>query len=361
METKKTGFYNIQKSLGSKIVEFAGYYMPIQYKGIIEEHKRVRTNVGLFDVSHMGEFLIKGKNALEYLQKMTVNNVSKLQVNQVQYSAMCYQDGGIVDDLLVYRLPAHYMTVVNGANLQKDLLWMKEHIIPDVVIENASDETSLLAVQGRYAERLLQKLTKYDLSSIQYYWSAQTTLADIDMIVSRTGYTGEDGFELYFPVENSDSVWHAVMDAGKEYDIEPIGLGARDTLRMEMKFCLYGNDIDQSTNPLEAGLGWITKLKKGDFIGREALLKVKEKGVGRKLVGFAVDGKAFPRHGYKLLKNGQEIGNITSGTFSAILNRGIGLGYVPVEFSKVGTEIDVEIRGKYVPAQIVETPFYKRP
>lgn len=361
MEIKKTGFHEIHKSLGAKIVEFAGYYMPVQYKGIIDEHKRVRTTVGLFDVSHMGEFIVKGEKALDYLQEMTVNDVNKLKINQVQYSAMCYEHGGIVDDLLVYRLPSHYMTVVNGANLQKDFEWMREHLIPGAEIDNVSDDTSLLAVQGRDAEPLLQKLTNFDLSSIRYYWSAQTALADVDMIVSRTGYTGEDGFELYFSVEKSDSVWQSVMEAGKEFDIEPIGLGARDTLRMEMKYCLYGNDIDQTTNPLEAGLGWITKLGKGDFIGREALLKIKEKGMERKLVGFAVDEKAFPRHGYKLLQHGQQVGIVTSGTFSPILEKGIGLGYVPVELSKVGTELQVEIRGKHVSAQVVKTPFYGRP
>lgn len=359
MEIKKTGFYDIHQKAGGKIVEFAGYYMPIQYKGIIEEHRRVRTTVGLFDVSHMGEFMVSGKNAEAFIQQLTINDVSKLAVKQVQYSAMCYENGGIVDDLLVYRFPDHYMLVVNAANLEKDWEWALDHLMPLVNLENKSDDLSLLALQGPRAEATMQKLTDMDLSAIKYYWLEEEKVAGVKMIVSRTGYTGEPGFELCFPKEHSEQAWYALMEAGKEYDIEPIGLGARDTLRLEMKFCLYGNDIDATTNPLEASLGWITKLNKGDFIGRDALLKIKEQGIERRLIGFEMDAKAFPRHGYSILCDEKNVGQVTSGTFSPMLEKGIGTGYVPSELAVVGTLIGIDVRGKVLPAKIVETPFYK--
>jgi aminomethyltransferase len=274
---------------------------------------------------------------------------------------MCFQDGGIVDDLLIYRLPSHFMMVVNAANLQKDFQWMQSLLMDNVELTNVSDKTSLLAIQGRFAQALLQKLVDIDLASIDYYWASPAKCNGIEVLVSRTGYTGEDGFELYFPVQHSMLMWEKIIDAGKEYNIEPAGLGARDTLRLEMKYCLYGNDIDQTTNPLEAGLGWITKLKKGDFIAREALLEIKEKGIQRKLVGFEVEGKAFPRHGYSIFYNDEKIGTVTSGTFSPSLETGIGMGYVPTGFADVGTGLDIEIRGKKIPARIVKTPFYERP
>ncbi len=360
MEIKKTGFYDIHRKLNAKIVEFAGYYMPVQYAGIMQEHRRVRTSVGLFDVSHMGEFFITGDDALAFLQKVTVNDVGKLAVNQVQYSAMCYDDGGIVDDLLVYRLPDQYMVVVNASNIDKDWQWMQQHLPPNAGMVNRSDELSLLALQGPKAEATLQKITDLPLGDIPFYWLRQGAVDGVEMIVSRTGYTGEPGFELCFPREHSEQIWNALMAAGEEFDIEPIGLGARDTLRLEMKYCLYGNDIDETTNPLEAGLGWITKLDKGDFIGRAAIQKVKEQGVTRKLVGFQVEGKAFPRHGYKIFQGDEEIGHVTSGTFSPMLQKGIGMGYVAVGASKVGTPIEIEIRGKRTPATVVKTPFYKK-
>lgn len=360
MEPKKTALYEVHKSLGGKIVNFAGYWMPIQYAGIMQEHKRVRSTVGLFDISHMGEFVVRGDSAFAYLQKLTINDVSKLSVNQAHYTAMCYEDGGIVDDLLLYRFEDYYLMVVNAANIEKDWQWAQQHLSSNVSIENKSDETSLLALQGPKAQNVLQKVTSHDLDRIKFYWFTQTVVADVEMNISRTGYTGEPGFELMFPREHSEKVWDAVMEAGREYDIEPIGLGARDTLRLEMKMCLYGHDIDQTTNPLEAGLGWITKLDKGDFIGREALLKVKEEGKKRKLVAFELEGKAFPRQGYDIYDNGTKIGEVTSGTFSPMLNKGIGLGYVPIEKSKVGTEIAVEIRGDKKPAHIIKPPFYKK-
>ena len=359
METKKTAFYDIHKKLNGKLVEFAGYYMPVQYAGIISEHKRVRETVGLFDVSHMGEFYVSGKNALEFLQKITINDVASLQVNQVQYSAMCYEDGGIVDDLLVYRLKDQYMVVVNASNIDKDFAWMQKNLLPDVKLVNKSDDYSLLALQGPDAEKTLAKITDADLD-IPFYWLTNGSVAGVEMMISRTGYTGEPGFELCFLKENSEKVWNALIDAGKEFNIEPIGLGARDTLRLEMKYCLYGNDIDNTTNPIEAGLGWITKVDKGDFIGKPVIVDAKENGISRKLVGFEVEGKAFPRHGYKIFSGEQEIGEVTSGTFSPMLEKGIGTGYVKTEFAKFETPIEIEIRRQKVPAKVVRTPFYKK-
>ncbi len=361
MEPKKTALYEIHKNAGAKMVDFAGYWMPVQYRGIIEEHKKVRSSVGMFDVSHMGEFLIRGPRAEEFLQWLTINDVSKLVPGRAQYSALCYEDGGIVDDLIVYRFDDHYMVIVNAANLQKDWEWMKSHALPEVELANISDNYALLAVQGRNAEATLQKLTDLNLSTIKYYWFGKGKLAGVDVVFSRTGYTGEDGFEIGFDAKHSVKVWNAIMDAGKEFEIEPIGLGARDTLRLEMKFCLYGNDIDQTTNPIEAGLGWITKTEKGDFIGRAAILKVKESGPTRKLVGFEMKERAFPRHGYKILKDGSEIGYVTSGTMSPSLGKGIGMGYVNTPFHEIGAPIQISIRGKEADAEVVKTPFYQRP
>jgi len=361
---KQTAFNKIHKQLNAKLVEFAGYEMPIQYSSIIDEHKTVRSKVGIFDVSHMGEFEIRGRDALSLVQKVITNNASKLAEGKVQYSAMCYPDGGIVDDLLVYRMKDYFMFVVNASNIQKDFDWIKSNVGNlDVEIIDKSDETSLLAVQGPKSLVTLQKLTGTNLSALPYYSFIRTHLAGIDMIVSRTGYTGELGFELYFDssVSVSERVWNFIMDAGREYDIKPIGLGARDTLRLEMGFCLYGNDIDKTTNPLEAGLGWITKLDKEDFIGRESLFKIKQNGIKRKLVGFIVDDeKAFPRHGYEIRKNGTAIGTVTSGTVSPILEKGIGMGYVPISYSQPGNVINISIRGKDFQAKVVELPFIKK-
>ncbi|HNW58477.1 MAG TPA: glycine cleavage system aminomethyltransferase GcvT [bacterium] len=360
MESRKTALYDIHVQAGGKMVEFAGYYMPIQYRGIIDEHRRVRTTAGLFDVSHMGEFFVKGPNAEAFLQKITINDVSKLAVKQVQYSAMCYQDGGIVDDLLIYRFPDHYLMVVNAANLEKDWAWANSHLIDGVTLTNESDKLSLLALQGPMAPQILQKLTTLNLNALEYYWLDESAAAGVPMMISRTGYTGEVGYELMFENRHAVKVWEAVMTAGAEFGIEPVGLGARDTLRLEMKFCLYGNDIDQTTHPLEAGLGWITKLNKGEFIGREALLAAKAAGLTRKLIGFDMPGKAFPRHGYAIWKDGQRIGTVTSGTFSPSLEKGIGTGYVPAGMAAVGTPIEIEIRNTRMPATVCETPFYRK-
>jgi len=360
VETRKTALYDVHQQAGAKLVEFAGYYMPIQYRGIIEEHRRVRTTVGLFDVSHMGEFIVKGSGAEAFLQKITINDVSKVAVHQVQYSAMCYPEGGIVDDLLIYRFPDYYLMVVNAANLDKDWEWANRHLIGGVTLTNESDRYSLIALQGPMAQETLQKLTSLDLNKLDYYWLDEAEAAGVPMMISRTGYTGEHGYELMFPNDAAVKVWNAVMAAGAEFGIEPIGLGARDTLRLEMKYCLYGNDIDQTTNPLEAGLGWVTKLNKGEFIGREALLAAKAAGLKRKLIGFDMPGRAFPRHGYAIFSGGERVGVVTSGTFSPSLEKGIGTGYIPVELAATGTPLEIEIRNSRMPATVCETPFYKK-
>jgi aminomethyltransferase len=359
---KKTSFFEMHKKLNAKIVEFAGFEMPIQYESIIAEHKKVRQSVGVFDVSHMGEIEISGNAALDFIQKITTNDVSKINEGKVQYSAMCYKDGGIVDDLLVYHCGSYYMLVVNASNKDKDLQWMIDNKLDDVTIVDKSDGFSLLAIQGPNSLKTLQKLTDVNLSEIKYYTFVKGKLAGIDMIISRTGYTGELGFELYVKsdISSSEKLWDSIFEAGKEFDIAPIGLGARDTLRLEMGMCLYGNDIDNTTNPLEAGLGWITKLDKPDFNAKDILLKVKSEGIKRKLIGFTIDDKAFPRHNYEIKTERKKIGFVTSGTFSPILNYSIGMGYVEKEFSNEGTVIDIMIRNKPVKAKVTKPPFIKK-
>lgn len=357
MGLKWTALHEVHEKLGAKMVEFAGYHMPVQYHSIREEHKRVRETVGVFDVSHMGEVEIRGPRALEMVQKITINDAAKLEVGQAHYSAMCYPDGGIVDDLLVYRLKDKFLLVVNAANKDKDYQWMLENKIDGCQIEDISDQITQIAVQGKKAEATLQKLTKSNLAEIQFYWFLEGELGGAPMILSRTGYTGEPGFELYFKNEFALQVWEAVFKAGQEFNIEPIGLGARDSLRLEKKMCLYGNDIDQTTNPLEAGLAWITKLDKGDFIGRDALLKIKETGLKRRLVAFVLKEAGFPRKSYRISKNDKDIGQVTSGTVSPILEKGIGLGYVLNEFSNPEVVIDIHIRDKKIPAVIIKPPF----
>lgn len=356
---KKTALYDIHRSLGAKIVPFAGFLMPVQYKGIIAEHRCVRTTVGIFDVSHMGEFEFRGPKALQFLNWITINDVSNLKVGQVQYSAMCYDNGGIIDDLLVYRFEDHYVMVVNAANCSKNLSWIIEHL-PNQGVEliDISDEITLLAVQGPKSKDLLKPLVSVKLDALEYYHFLEGKVSGIDAVISRTGYTGELGYEIYVSRSNSEVLWNALFKAGKAYDVEPIGLGARDTLRLEMKYCLYGNDIDETTNPLEANLGWITKLKKGDFIGRDAILKVKEDGLKRKLIGYETLDRTIPRHGYPIIKGNKKVGMTTSGNYSVMLERGIGMGYVPTKLSEVGTKLLLELRGDYHPIQIVTTPFY---
>ncbi len=358
-EPKKTPFHDIHVKNKAKMVEFADYLMPIQFRGIMEEHRKVRSSVGLFDITHMGEFELRGKGAESFIQKMTTNDVSKLDTYQVQYSCMCYDHGGIVDDLLVYRLPDHFLLVVNGACLEKDFRWLSGHLSGDVELKDVSEQTALLALQGPKAEDVLRKLTDEDLSDVRFYWATWGEVNGIEMLFSRTGYTGEDGFELYLSPDHAENIWNALMQAGAEFDIKPIGLGARDSLRLEMKYVLYGNDIDQTTNPLEAGLGWIVKPDKGDFVGKEPILKLKEEGLKRKLVAFELKDQAFPRPHYEIEKDSKKIGQVTSGTFSPSLNKGIGLGYVPIEHSKVDTEFDILIRGKAHRAVVVKPPFYR--
>lgn len=359
---KRTTFNNVHKNLGAKLVEFAGFEMPIQYSSIIAEHKAVRNSVGVFDVSHMGEVFVKGEKALDFVQHITVNDASKLFAGRVQYSAMCYEEGGIVDDLLVYRIAdEEFMLVINASNIEKDFAWMQKNNKFGVDLKNESDEYSLLAVQGPNSLKTLQKLTDTQIN-LEYYHFTKLNLAGIDMIFSRTGYTGELGYELYFKGNEkvAEDLWNKIFEAGKEFDIQPVGLAARDSLRLEMGFCLYGNDIDQTTNPLEAGLGWITKLSKQSFIGKDALVKVKENGLKRKLVAITSDEKTFPRHGYDLSVNTNKIGAVTSGTVSPMLEKPIAMGYVETQFAEIGSEINFLIRGKEVPAKVVKLPFVKR-
>ncbi|MEA3476076.1 MAG: glycine cleavage system aminomethyltransferase GcvT [Candidatus Cloacimonadota bacterium] len=358
---KKTPFYNIHKKKNAKILPFAGYEMPIQYeKGIIHEHRKVRESVGMFDLSHMGEFIVSGKKRLAFVQKTTVNDVSELEVGQVQYTNMCYPDGGIVDDLLVYRDEDIFYLVVNASNIDKDFDWLEKNLIDDMELENVSDETALIGVQGPNSEKVVQKLVNDELSDLKYYHFIRTKIDNVPVILSRTGYTGEDGFEIYFTdLDKAESMWNKVESAGEEFDIEPIGLGARDTLRLEMKYPLYGNDIDEKTNPLEAGLRWIVKFDKDDFIGKEPLLKVKAKKIKRKLVAFIMKDKGIPRPHYEIYKHGNLIGEVRSGTISPSLNVGIGTGYVKRDFMKSGTVIDIKIRSKFLKAEIIKPPFYK--
>jgi len=361
--TKRTKFYNVHQKLGAKIVEFAGYEMPVQYSSIIAEHKTVRNSAGVFDVSHMGEVFISGNSALDFVQYITVNDASKLNPGRVQYSAMCYPDGGIVDDLLVYRIDEHnFMLVINASNIDKDFRWMNESNKFDVTLENKSDEYSLIALQGPQSKSVLKKLTGTDLDNLEYYHFKMANVAGTDMILSRTGYTGELGYELYFTGDEktAENIWYKVFDAGKEFDIQPAGLAARDSLRLEMGFCLYGNDIDKTTNPLEAGLGWITKLSKTEFIGKEKLMEIKSRGSGRKLCGFISEEKVFPRPGYDIRSNGKTVGKLTSGTVSPVLNKPIALGYIEKEYAAEGNEISVDVRGKEVPAVVVKLPFIKK-
>lgn len=360
---KNTVFYDIHKKLNAKMVEFAGYNMPIQYpNGIIHEHKVVREKVGVFDVTHMGEFEVRGKDALAFIQKITINDASKLLPGRVQYSAMCFLDGGIVDDLLVYNIEENsYMLVVNASNIDKDWNWcVKNSEGFDVELKNVSDEINLLAVQGPKSRDLLQKLTENNLSDIEFYHFQTGKLSGVDMILSRTGYTGELGFELYFrgDFETAKKVWEDIFKEGEKYGIEAVGLGCRDTLRLEKGYCLYGNDIDKTTNPLEAGLGWITKLAKGDFNASDIIKKVKEEGIKRKLVPFVLDTHKFiPRHNYKITADGKEIGHVTSGNISPTLDKPIGLGYVDKDYKSPGTRIYIEARGKSFEAEVVKLPF----
>lgn len=359
---KNTALTHIHESLGAKMVPFAGYNMPVQYEGVNIEHETVRNSVGVFDVSHMGEFMLKGENALALIQKVTSNDASKLVNGKAQYSCLPNNEGGIVDDLIVYKIEDnHYMLVVNASNIEKDWNWISSHNDLGVEMENLSDAYSLLAIQGPKAAEAMQSLTSIDLVNMPYYSFQIGEFAGIkDVIVSATGYTGSGGFEIYFKNEDAATIWARVFEAGASFGIKPIGLAARDTLRLEMGFCLYGNDINDTTSPLEAGLGWITKFDK-EFTNSANLKKQKEEGVTRKLVGFELTERGIPRHDYEIVDaDGNVIGIVTSGTQSPSLNKGIGLGYVPTALSSVDSEIYIRIRNKDIAAKVVKLPFYKK-
>ena len=349
------------KELNAKMIPFAGYNMPVSYEGVNIEHQNVRENLGVFDVSHMGEFLITGEHALELIQKVTTNDASKLVDGKAQYTVMPNEKGGIVDDLIIYRINAEkYLLVVNASNIDKDWNWIAQHNTMDATMRDISDEFSLLAIQGPNAAEAMQKLTDVDLSNMKFYTFEVAEFAGIDkVIISATGYTGSGGFEIYFKNEDAEQIWDRVMEAGKDFGIKPIGLAARDTLRLEMGFCLYGNDIDETTSPIEAKLGWVTKFTK-DFISAEILKKEKEEGPKRKLIAFELEERGIPRQGYEIEdENGKVIGKVTSGTMSPSLEKGIGLGYVTTELAKFGNKIFIKVRKKSIPAVQVKLPFYK--
>jgi aminomethyltransferase len=359
---KSTALTDIHIKLGAKMVPFAGYNMPVSYEGINAEHETVRNGVGVFDVSHMGEFILKGEHALDLIQRVTSNDASKLVDGKVQYSCLPNNAGGIVDDLLVYRIDDKtYMLVVNASNIEKDWNWIQKHNTKNVEMHNISDKTSLLAVQGPKAVDALRSLTDMNLAGMEYYSFQKGKFGGLDnVLVSATGYTGAGGFEIYFENDQAHQIWDAIFEAGKPYGIKPIGLGARDTLRLEMGFCLYGNDIDDSTSPIEAGLGWITKFTK-EFTNKTSLLDQKEKGVKRKLVGFEMIDRGIPRHDYEISDaEGHTIGKVTSGTQSPSLQKAIGMGYIQSEFAKEGSEVMIRVRDKNLKARVVKIPFYKK-
>lgn len=360
---KKTAFNHFHRQMGARMLEFAGFEMPIEYTGINDEHLTVRNTVGVFDVSHMGEIWVKGPGALDFLQYVTTNDVSRLIPGKAQYTCFPNGRGGIVDDLIIYHFePEKYMLVVNASNTEKDFNWMKHHQKPGAEIENASDRMSQLAIQGPNAEKVLQKLTPVDLSTIDsFYFVTDSVAGAAEVIISRTGYTGSKGFEIYFYNEDAEKIWKAIFDAGREYGIKPIGLAARDTLRLEAGLCLYGNEIDDTTSPIEAGLGWITKfVDNKDFIDREFLQNQKQQGVTRKLIGFEMIDRGIPRQHYEIVdQGGQVIGEVTSGTMSPLSRKGIGMGYVQAAYSGAGQEIFVTVRNKSLKAMVVKLPFYK--
>jgi aminomethyltransferase len=359
---KNTPFTEKHKVLGAKMAEFAGYIMPISYSGINDEHATVRNNAGVFDVSHMGEFILKGENALDLIQRVTTNDASKLTAGKAQYSCFTNDNGGIVDDLIVYCIEENkvYMIVVNASNIEKDWNWMTSHNINDVEMHNISDKTCLLAIQGPNANKILQPLTEVDIMNLKYYTFVKGTFAGVEnVLVSATGYTGSGGVEIYFEDKDDDAskIWDAIFEIGKPQGLKPIGLGARDTLRLEMGYCLYGNDIDDTTTPLEGGLGWITKFTK-DFTARPILEKQKAEGIKRKLVGFEMIERGIPRHGYEIVdEQGNKIGEVTSGTQAPSLSKAIGLGYVQKDFSSIDSKIFIKIRDKQVEAKVVKFPF----
>jgi aminomethyltransferase len=362
----RTPLFESYEKYGAKVIDFGGWALPVQFSSILEEHETVRKKAGLFDVSHMGEVLVEGKDAESYINYLVTNDVTKLSINQAQYTAMCYPDGGTVDDLLIYKLENEkFLLVINAANIEKDFDWMKQHVEGEVRLQNISNDIAQLAIQGPKAENILQKLTNTDLADIGFFHFVQNVNIDgiNEVLVSRTGYTGEDGFELYLPEEKAESLWNKLLEAGKKEGLKPCGLGARDTLRFEARLALYGQELTNEISPLEAGIGFAVKTnKESEFIGKNALAKQKEEGLKRKLVGIEITGRGIPRHGYKVLSatNEEEIGFITSGTQSPSLKKSLGLALLSVEHAKLGTQLKVEIRKKKVDAVVVKSPFYKK-
>jgi len=360
-DLKKTPLHAVHEAAGAKMVPFAGWHMPVEYSGVIHEHNAVRSSAGLFDVSHMGEIEVRGKDALALVQKVTTNNVAKLALNQAQYSALVYPQGTFVDDLLVYRISQdHFFLCVNASNTNKDYEYIRSHAGGNVSVVNTSDHYAQIAIQGPRAIPILQKMTAFDLNGVKYYWFRHLDLEGEDVMAARTGYTGEDGFEIFCAPSTAVHLWNRILEIGGNHVI-PAGLGARDTLRLEAKMVLYGNDIDDTTTVLEADLEWIVKWEKGDFIGRPALRKQKESGIERKLVGFEMIDRGIARHGYDAHIAGNRAGSVTSGTFAPFLKKAIGLVYLPVEHAVLDQEFEIEIRGKRHRALVVPTPFYRRP
>jgi len=354
---KKTALNQLHHNLGAKMIDFGGWEMPVQYTGIIEEHQAVRNNCGLFDVSHMGEIEITGPGATSYVNKLVTNQID-VEVGRVIYTPMCYEDGGIIDDLLVYRIkPDHYMLVVNASNKDKDFEWISKNAPDDVNARDLTDQFGLLALQGPKSEEVLSSLVNFDLSELKPFRLLNEKVNGHEMIISRTGYTGEDGFELYLNPDLAETIWNSIMEAGEDYGIMPAGLGCRNTLRLEAALCLYGNDIDEEINPLEAGLNWTVKFDKDDFYGKSALLEISDAGVDRKLIGFILKDRGIARHGYDIEVNDKKAGFVTSGSFSPTLDENIGMGYLQNQYAEVGREISILIRNREVKAKVVELPF----
>jgi len=355
---KKTPLNQVHKNMGAKMTDFGGWEMPVEYTGIIEEHKAVRNKCGLFDVSHMGEILVSGKNAKKSLQKIIANDLNKLEKGKIIYTPICKEDGGIIDDLLVYSLQDdQFLLVVNASNIEKDYNWIKEHLLEDTTAENLSANYAMVALQGPNSKKILTQLTDIDLNSLSYYRFREAKVAGVNMIVSRTGYTGELGYELYFEPEEAEKMWNELMEAGSDFGLQACGLGARDTLRLEKIYALYGNDIDESTNPFEAGLSWTVELDKGDFIGRKKLIDIKENCCQRKLTPFVITGRGMARHGYEVYAGEEKIGEVTSGSYSPTLEEGIGLAYLKSEHTEVGSEIEIKVRNRKIKAEVVKGPF----
>ena len=356
---QRTPFHAFHQAAGGKLIDFAGFAMPVRYSGDVREHQCVRQKAGLFDISHMGEFFVSGPGALEFLNHMVTNDLAAVVPGQAMYSPMCRPGGGIVDDLLIYRSPDHFMVVVNASNIAKDLAWMKEHCPPGVILEDRSAEMALLAVQGPKAPDVLRGHVPDAALDLGYYRFLEGPLFGIPAVIARTGYTGEDGFELYFDPRHASTVWNGLEESGRAPGMEPVGLGARDTLRLEMGYMLYGNDIDDSTSPLEAGIGWTVKLKKGDFIGKSVLVRQKEQGLTRKLVALELEGRRVARHGMMVESGGRMVGTVTSGTFSPSLERPIAMAYVEKEFTAADTSLEIVAGPSRLVARVVAAPFWK--